>query len=172
MHALVVFESSFGNTRTIAESIADGLRSAATATVVEARELDSAAPNGIDLLVVGAPTHAWSLPRENTRRGAAQQAQGDAATVGPGVREWLATLPSVRSGARAVTFDTRFAKSRWLTGSAARTASARLRRLGYQVVTTESFFVTGTQGPLRDGEIERARTWGARLAETFAASTS
>jgi hypothetical protein len=170
MRALIVFESSFGNTKKIAESIADGLGPDVTATVAEAEGLDVATLDGVDLLVVGAPTHAWGLPRPNSRKGAAQQAPGVASTANTGVREWLATLPVARSGTVA-TFDTRFPKPRWMTGSAARGAAARLARRGYRVVATESFFVTGTQGPLRDGETERARAWAARLTDTLTSAT-
>lgn len=73
--------------------------------------------------------------------------------------------PSGRTGVVAATFDTRIDKPRWLTGSAARKAADLLRHNGYRVVATDSFVVSGTQGPLCDGEIERAQAWGAELAE-------
>lgn len=33
----------------------------------------------------------------------------------------------------------------------------------------EGFIVTGSEGPLRDGELDRARNWGAALARQAAA---
>jgi nucleoside-diphosphate-sugar epimerase len=51
-----------------------------------------------------------------------------------------------------------------LTGMAARGVARRLRRRGYDVVATESFLVEDAEGPLEDGELERARAWGEELA--------
>lgn len=171
MRALVVFESMFGNTGRIAESIVAGFGPGVAVTLVEVGKADAAPPEDVDLLVVGAPTHAFGLPRESTRQAAAQQTTDTVAT-GTGLREWLAGLPSGHAAVVAATFDTRIDKPRWLTGSAARKAADRLRRIGYRVVATESFLVSGTQGPLRDGEIERARAWGARLAQQLTSAPS
>ncbi|QWF77927.1 flavodoxin family protein [Amycolatopsis sp. CA-230715] len=162
MHALVVYESMFGNTEHIAESVVDGLSAGVSATIAEAGTMSALPDDPVDLLVVGAPTHAFGLPGPRTREDAARQAPGKAVN-GNGVREWLDTLPAAGSGAVAATFDTRLAKPRWLPGSAARRAAARLRRLGYRVVAVETFFVTGTQGPLKNGEAARARLWASNL---------
>ena len=81
----------------------------------------------------------------------------------PALRAWLANLPHT-SGARAAAFDTRLGKAPWLTGAASRGIAKRLRRHGYTVVETASFVVTGGEGPLVDGELERARRWGLELA--------
>lgn len=171
MRALIVFESMFGNTGKIAESIVAGLGPDVAVTLASVGNADAAPQRDVDLLVVGAPTHAFGLPRESTRQAAAQQTTDTVATD-TGLREWLAGLPSGHARVVAATFDTRFDKPRWVTGSAARKAADRLRRIGYRVVATESFFVSGTKGPLRDGEIERARTWGAQLARQLTSAPS
>jgi hypothetical protein len=45
-----------------------------------------------------------------------------------------------------------------------------LKRAGYSpVAKSERFIVEGTYGPLRDGELERARRWGAELAQSLTA---
>jgi hypothetical protein len=42
--------------------------------------------------------------------------------------------------------------------------AGKLRRLGYRIVVDpESFFVLHTEGPLKEGELDRARDWGASL---------
>jgi hypothetical protein len=167
MRALVVFESMFGDTETIARAVADGLSSAMQVDVVDV----AAAPRvdtDVDLLVVGGPTHAFGMSRPNTRSDAVRQG-GRSAAASIGVREWLdEQRPTSR--ARAAAFDTRINK--WfIPGSAARSAGAVLRRRGFRLIAPpESFRVTGTAGPLTAGEEDRARQWGRSLAAQMAAT--
>ena len=91
------------------------------------------------------------------------------AADGPGLRDWLADLPQV-ANAQAAAFDTRAHGSPLLTGAASHGIARRLRRHGYTLLETESFVVNGTEGPLAEGELERAREWGGRLAKAFAVS--
>ena len=167
MRALVVYESMFGNTRDVAFAIREGL---ATRMDAEAVEVGGAPPvDGVDLLVVGAPTHAFGLSRPETRASAATQARERLVSRRGGVREWLGALPPARAGVRAAAFDTRVRKPR-VPGSAARAARRRLRSLGFSVslAPAETFWVGGTPGPLLDGEPDRARAWGERLAAAVA----
>jgi hypothetical protein len=65
-----------------------------------------------------------------------------------------------------VTFDTRLTWPRFLAGSAAAAAAKRLAKKGARLlVPPESFLVTGTEGPLVEGEIERARTWANHVRD-------
>jgi len=57
-----------------------------------------------------------------------------------------------------------------MTGVAARGIARRLRQHGLDVVSTESFLVENTEGPLLEGELDRAREWGATLARSVAAT--
>ncbi|SHK75084.1 Flavodoxin [Pseudonocardia thermophila] len=165
MKALVVVESVFGNTRQIAEAIAQGLGDEALVRVVDVADAP-ATVDGVDLLVVGGPTHAFGMTRESTRRAAAEQSGGAVPPAAVGLREWLAV---VRVGPVAgAAFDTRMDTFR-LPGSAAKGAARALRRLGVRLVDRpRTFRVVGMQGPLRDGEPFRARAWGAHLAAQMA----
>ena len=168
MHALVIFESMFGNTRVIAEAIADGLSSRIETDIVEV----GAAPNVIDddvgLFVVGGPTHAFGMSRPGTRKAAAEQAVEGAVSSRIGQREWLDALERGSGNVAAAAFDTRIDKPHWLVGSAARAVEKRLRRLGFRIISaSQSFYVTGTPGPLLEGEAERARRWGLELASEY-----
>jgi hypothetical protein len=82
--------------------------------------------------------------------------------TGPPLRDWLERTGRPLAP-RGAAFDTRAAKPAMLTGSAARGIARRMRRMGYVVAGEESFMVEGTDGPLREGELERARAWGASL---------
>jgi len=168
MNTVVVYESMFGNTEQVAQHIADAVRATdATATVVEVSRAEPGQLHGADLLVVGAPTHAFSLSRPNTREDAVRQGADPARTM-LGVREWLATLetafPAAADRPRVAVFDTRAEKVRRLPGSAAKRAAKVLRARGFQVVDRPtSFYVEDVKGPLAAEEIERAQEWAARL---------
>jgi hypothetical protein len=166
MTALVMVESIFGNTRQIAEAIAEGLAAHMQVRVVDVGAAPKRVDDTVELLVVGGPTHAFSLTRQSTRDQAAQQAGGSAVAAQVGLREWLGGLAP--GSAAVATFDTKIA-SPWLPGSAAAAARKRLSRLGYRMVARpQNFRVVGSQGPLVHGEEERARSWGESLATQLA----
>jgi Flavodoxin len=166
--ALVIFESMFGNTRTIAEAVAEGLSSRFVTDLSEVSLAPTRVAEDVSLVVIGGPTHAFGLTRPRTRRDAATQAEEPLVSPAGGVREWLEAVERPRSGVGAAAFDTRIDKPR-VPGSAARGAEKRLRRLGFRVVSAaESFYVTGTKGPLVLGEVERARRWAEQVAERSA----
>lgn len=176
MKALIVYESIFGNTQAVAEAIARGVSSKIEVSLVEV----GSAPSSIDveLLIVGGPTHAFTMSGDASRTDARQQAARAHVAVtsnGAGIREWIATLPGSPGFAYVAAFDT-VVDTKWLpTGSAARKAAALLRRLGYEELTAPRHFkVRGTSGPLVDGELGRAEQWGADLARRLfeAASAS
>ncbi len=166
MSATVVYESVYGNTRAVAEAIAEGLGDAEVVAVHEAadRILDA------DLLVVGGPTHMHGLTTARSREMAVEAVHEDGgghvepgAADEPGLRAWLRDLPS-GEGSKAAAFDTRADKSPWLTGAASRGIAKHLRHRGYEVVSRQSFLVEDSEGPLTKGELDRARDWGGKLA--------
>lgn len=166
MQALVVYESMFGNTELVARAIAGGLGDACDVKIADAATIPSAA--GMDLLVVGAPTHAFGLSRPSTRQDAARQGTIRPGAAEVGLREYLDVSPML-TGLAAAAFDTKVDRPR-LPGSAARKAHRRLRRLGCRMLAPpESFPVTGTKGPLVEGAAERARQWAIRLAAALVA---
>ncbi|MCK2216122.1 flavodoxin domain-containing protein [Actinomadura sp. ATCC 31491] len=169
MHALVVYESMFGNTKAIAEAIAEGLAGGMRAEVAEVASAPVVVGEDVCLLVVGGPTHAFGLSRVSTRQSAAEQAKGaPLVSQGRGVREWLGALRTSSATLGAAAFDTRVAKPR-MPGSAARAVARRLRRAGVRLAgPAQSFYVDGVRGPLLPGELERAREWGESLAAAHA----
>lgn len=161
---LVVYESLFGNTEQLATAIAGSLREAGhrveLTDVAHAPGLDDLEA---DLVVLGAPTHAFSLSRPGTRADAVRQGAPSPATD-TGVREWLGAARHHRATRAVPTacFDTRVDRTRRLPGSAARKAVRLARDAGLAPVRrTESFYVEDVSGPLLPGELERACTWAA-----------
>ena len=87
--ALVVYESMFDNTERVAHAIVRGLqRSGFDAHCAPVTSLASTGPVQVDLLLVGAPTHAFSLSRRSTRSDAVRQG-APAEREAVGVREWI-----------------------------------------------------------------------------------
>jgi hypothetical protein len=161
MSAVVVFESMFGCTQQVAEAVGRGLARHVPTEVLEVGSAPLPGP-GVDLLVVGGPTHAFSMSRPQTRTDAHKDSvDGRVVSDGPGVREWIDSLPKLR-GARAAVFDTKVMRP--LTGSAAKAEGKALAQHGYDVVAVKSFGVTGKTGPLGEGELARAEAWGEQLA--------
>ncbi|MGA5823789.1 flavodoxin family protein [Kitasatospora sp. NPDC094028] len=176
MHTVIVYESMYGNTREIAEAIAEGVHQADPAASVDClpvAEADTETTRTADLLVVGGPTHMRGMSSGLSRRMAAtaeghKEGHEDAAAEaretaeGPGLRAWFHDLPQTESGTYAAAFDTRVDMPR--AGGAAEGIAHRLSRHHYDVVAEpQGFIVEGTDGPLRTGELDRARSWGASL---------
>jgi hypothetical protein len=167
--ALVVYESMFGNTKAVAEVVALALSRDFEVDLTECGSAPCPLPDDVALLVVGAPTHAFSLSRANTRGSARQQAPATARPSESGLRDWLGCLQhngraSRPAGLVAAAFDTKVAHPR-LPGSAAGAAAKKLHHLGVDVVVApKTFYVEGTQGPLVDGEGDAALEWGRALA--------
>lgn len=167
MRALVVYESMFGNTEEVARAIGEGIAASMHADVVEVGAAPDTVPADVTLLVVGGPTHAFSMSWPTTRRDAAQRAT-TLVSRDRGIREWLGGLPATAAETEATAFDTRVTSR--VTGSAGRAASRRLDRLGYRLVAAfTSFRVKDVTGPLVDGEVDRARDWGRALGAEVAA---
>jgi hypothetical protein len=78
----------------------------------------------------------------------------------PAMRSWIEGLP--RGNGRSAAFETRIW---WSPGSAAKAILKLLEQVGYRpAARPQKFVVQGKYGPLRPGEVERARAWGAELA--------
>lgn len=162
MDVLVIYETMFGNTGKIARAIAEGLSGGAQVTVTDVLDAPAEVPPQVDVVVVGGPTHAFSMSRASTRRDAVQR--GAAGTdLGGGIRDWLEGLAQGGHPQSLAAFDTRV-DFPLLPGAASRAASRLARRIGFTVTEPESFLVEGYEGPLVVGELERARAWGERLA--------
>ncbi|SDD78933.1 flavodoxin family protein [Glycomyces harbinensis] len=170
MRAAVVYESMFGNTRQVAKAVAAELSQSMEVEMFEVGEAPSVIDKSIGLVVVGAPTHAFSLSRSSTRREAALTAPRGLVSTQIGAREWLESVEAV-PGTPAIAFDTRM-DSRF-AGHAARAATRRLRKAGFSVLASPaSFLVEHSTGPLSTGELDRAHVWAAELAAATAAVTS
>ena len=161
MKAVVVYESLWGNTAAVARAIAEGLGPDVRA--LSTAEAPPALLEGVDLIVAGSPLFAFRLPtdaiRETIRRKSASFPRPPDLSH-PALRTWLEALPAGRG--RGAAFETRM----WFSpGGATGDILASLKHAGYlPLARGQRFRVTGMYGPLKAGELERARIWGAKLA--------
>jgi len=151
MNTLVFYDSVFGNTEKVAQAIGGALG----AQVLRVGDVKPEQLSGLDALIVGSPTRAFSAT--------------------PAVKQWLKSLtPKRLSGVRVAAFDTRMdvkqVNSRILTffagifGYAAEPIAAQLmKKGGVQATTPTGFIVTASEGPLKEGELERAAEWARQI---------
>lgn len=162
MKALVVYESLWGNTAAIAREVAAGI-----GPEVEALTTEAATPQKVaeaDLIVAGAPVLAFHLPDDRIRASIARDEAGAPTPpdlAHPSLRSWLGSL-APRDGSVAA-FETRIWWSpRGATGDIERLFEAA----GYRpIAKAQKFVVKDKYGPLREGELERARQWGETLRD-------
>lgn len=160
MKSVVVYESFWGNTAAIARAIADGIGDALVLTT------NQATPDVVadaDLLIAGAPVLGFRLPTEQMRDGLprTERRAPQPPDVGhPSMRSWLEHVPNGHGAGAA--FETRIS---WSPGGSVKAIERGLAAAGFATAgPAGKFVVTGRYGPLRDGELERARAWGAELA--------
>jgi flavodoxin I len=159
MRALVIYDSLYGNTEKIAHAIGDGLSgSIGESGSVDVVKVGDAHPDqlaGLDLLLVGPPPQG-SQPS-------------------PAARDFLNRIPKGSlAGVKVAAFDTRGnvdklgvprVISRFLGSffAAPRILSTLEKKGGQAVKPPEGFFVVDTEGPLQDGELQRATDWGRQI---------
>jgi flavodoxin len=153
MKTLIVYFSKFGNTRRVAEAVAETLAPAGDARAISVGQLTVSDLQKVDLVVMGSPTHYQNLPKA--------------------VRPIFETLPrKILVGKSVAAFDT--SRETWgpiMRLTVAHKLLSKLRRLGgKRVVPPETFLVKagdsdrdGEIDLLYDGEIERAKEWAATI---------
>ena len=147
MKSVVLYDSQFGNTKTISDSIAKELGS-------KAIHIDKAKNKDIetaDLVVVGSPIQAWNPTAK--------------------MKKYLSSLPKeLISGKKVATFDTRVAML--ISGTASdKMAKSLVKRGGRLIIDPEKFIVGGKEGPLVKGEIEKAKKWAKKVKKNYISNT-
>lgn len=168
--ALVIYESWFGSTRKVAQCVADGY--GLSGSHVRCVRVDQSTPEdleGVDLVILGAPTHVHGLSSPATRAEALKWADDPSKELSletglssTGMREWLDAAPDDDRFFAA--FSTRADLAELLTGSAARSISRRLRRKGWREFDPTESFTVPRVGDVTEDELRRAELWGCGLS--------
>jgi flavodoxin len=152
MKTLIVYFSKFGNTRRVAQAIAETMKQTEDAHVVGLDQLTTSDFEGVDLVVLGSPTHGFTVPEA--------------------VRSALAALPpGILAGKSVAAFDTTVRPWPLRLFRAAPKLLRQLRQLGGQpIAQPQTFFVrtsstqgTGERDLLFEGQIDRARDWAQEI---------
>jgi flavodoxin len=155
MKALVVYDSVFGNTEKVALAIAEALGPRDSITARKVGDVRPEHLRGLSLLVVGSPTRAFR-PTPATNAFVASIPTGG--LQGVSVSAFDTRISIADTGSRFLNFMVK------LFGYAAEPIAAKLQKKGGTLAAPpEGFFVGGTEGPLKEGELERAAQWARRV---------
>ena len=155
MKALVVYDSFFSNTEKIAQAIGEALRPQGEVGIFRVADIKVEQVAGVEVFIVGSPTRGFRPT--------------------PAIRDFLKSIPrNGLQGVRVAAFDTRIAvqdvDNRFLHtmvrlfGYAAKPIADLLQKKGGELcLPPEGFIVKDTEGPLKEGELERAAEWARGL---------
>ena len=159
MKVLIVYDSVFGNTEQIAQAIGNSLGSKENVEILRVSEVKPEQLIGLELLIVGSPTRVFKPTKA--------------------IMNFLNKIPlNVLKGVKVAAFDTRIStadvNSRLLNilvklfGYAAKPIAYKLEKKGGSlIIPPEGFFVKDSEGPLKDGELERAADWAKSIMKTL-----
>ena len=147
MKALIVYDSVYGNTERIARAIAEAIAPSGEGKALRAGEANLSELESLDLLIVGSPTH------------------GGRPTAA--VQDFLNKVPKLQD-INVAAYDTRITTKfvKVFGYAAGRIANNLKKKGGILIASPEGFFVTGGQGPLKEGELERAAAWVKGMLES------
>ncbi|HTM78696.1 MAG TPA: flavodoxin domain-containing protein [Devosia sp.] len=154
MNIVIVYDSIFGNTAKIARAVADGLEPDNQVRIVSVQDAKGLDLSDTGMLVIGSPTRGFRPT--------------------PQISEYIAGLAQIPDSMTTAVFDTRLDPDtidplplRWVVevgGYAAARMAGALQDHGISVRgDLGGFLVTGTEGPLKAGELDRAREWAISL---------
>jgi flavodoxin I len=155
MKALIVYDSMYGNTEKIAKSIGGAITG--DVKVLHIGEVNPYELESIGFLIVGSPTQGFRPTKS--------------------VQTFIESIPGdTLKGIDTAAFDTRIPTSEVGTGlrllmkmggyAAGRIAEALKKKGGNLAVPPEGFFVKDKEGPLKEGEVERAASWAKEIVES------
>jgi flavodoxin I len=148
MKVLIVYDSAYGNTEQIAKAIASAFSTQDNAGILRAGEVKSEQMQGAEVLIIGSPTNGGKATKQ--------------------MLDFLNLLPeSAIKSLKIAVFDTRLTnKMAGIFGYAAGKIADNLKKRGGNLILSpEGFFVKRSKGPLKEGELERAASWGKTISQ-------
>jgi len=156
MKALLVYDSVYGNTERIAQAIGHVLGVRNEIRVLRVGDVKPTDLANLNLLIVGSPTQRFRAT--------------------PAIKQFIAGIRQGElNGVQVTAFDTRLGMEDMpspilppfvrIFGYAAKPIAASLVNKGGKLrMPPEGFLVKGMEGPLKEGELERAARWAEQMA--------
>lgn len=152
MNVLIIYDSMYGNTEKIARAIGEAVTG--DVQVLHAGEVSNNDVKSVDLLVAGSPTQGFRATKP--------------------VQAFIDGIPKdALKNKKVAAFDTRMPETEVSKGlrfimkmggyAAPRIAGALKKKGGKPVMPPEGFLVKGKEGPLKEGELERAAGWAKEI---------
>ena len=155
MKVIILYDSYYGNTEAIARAIGKAFADGKESGIFHINSFALEFNESVDLIIIGSPTRKFQ--------------------VSPGMAKFIRNIPRTSiDGKKFAAFDTRISvddlnsgflrKMIHLFGYAAEPLAKKMqRRGGYMLVEPEGFYVDDTEGPLKEGEEERAFQWAEKI---------
>ncbi|MDY6833736.1 MAG: flavodoxin domain-containing protein [Chloroflexota bacterium] len=152
MKTLIAYDSMYGNTEQIAHSI--GRAIAGEVKVVLASEADSSELEVINWLIVGSPTQGFRAT-ESVQTFVSGLSAGSLKGINVAAFDTRMTSEDVGRGLRLIMKVGGYA--------APRIAKVLEKKGGNLMAPPTGFFVKDKEGPLKEGELERAASWAKEI---------
>lgn len=153
MRILILYDSLYGNTEKIAYAIGDATKPFHETSIIKVDKNTRFDLRDVQLLIIGSPTHGGQFT-EPIKRFIDNSTQDS--LIDLKVATFDTSFPTTNMGF----FLNKLAK---IFGNAAPRIAKKFAKKGATVMDTKIFYVLGKEGPLQEGEIERAKKWGEEL---------
>jgi len=153
MKISVIYDSKFGNTQKVAETIKEVFEKKYEVKVIHVTDAKIKDIESADMVIIGSPTHRGNvseatkvllnmIPKDSLKGKPFAVFDTSVASYGPNI------------------FMKGFIK---FFGYAAPKMANILKKRGAKIDSVKSFFVMGMKGPLKEDEIERVKNWATSI---------
>jgi flavodoxin len=154
MKILIVYDSFFGNTEKVAEYIKKLLEEKHDISMIKAKNFEESDFAGVDCLIIGSPTRAFRPTKD----------------ISDILSQYGLTIKNLKTAAFDTRIDYDTVKPKTLSmimkksGYAAEKINKKLKKIGAQTIGEPiGFYVKDSEGPLLEGEKEKAQNWLSSL---------
>ncbi len=157
MKGLVIYDSVFGNTETIAKGIVDALSHSGDIELKQVKDVRYEDFKNVGILLVGSPTRGFRAT--------------------PAILRFIKSIPANGlNGVKTGAFDTRMDENdiqskfllmmmKWFGYAAEPIAKILHKKGGKAALNSTGFYVQDAKGPLKEGELVRAEDWARNILQ-------